>query len=45
MYAAAQPHRIEWRWVKGHSGDPDNERVDALARGVAEHFRDQKDLR
>ena len=28
-------HRIDWRWVKGHSGDPDNERVDALARGEA----------
>ena len=25
-------HRIVWRWVKGHSGNPDNERADALAR-------------
>jgi ribonuclease HI len=24
-------HRIEWRWVRGHSGDPGNERADALA--------------
>jgi ribonuclease HI len=24
-------HRIEWQWVKGHSGHPENERVDALA--------------
>ncbi len=31
LTAAAAPHRIEWRWVKGHSGDPDNERADALA--------------
>jgi ribonuclease HI len=28
-------HRIEWRWVRGHAGDPGNERADALAnRGV-----------
>jgi ribonuclease HI len=28
-------HTIEWRWVKGHAGDPGNERADALAnRGV-----------
>ena len=29
------PHRIQWHWVKGHAGDPGNERADALAnRGV-----------
>jgi ribonuclease HI len=29
-------HRIDWRWVRGHNGDPGNERADALAnRGVA----------
>ena len=29
-------HRIEWHWVKGHAGDPGNERADALAnQGVA----------
>lgn len=28
-------HRIEWHWVKGHAGDPGNERADQLAnRGV-----------
>jgi ribonuclease HI len=29
-------HRVQWRWVKAHAGDPGNERADALAnRGVA----------
>ena len=27
-----KPHNVEWRWVKGHSGHPENERADALAR-------------
>lgn len=27
----AAQHKITWNWVKGHSGDPLNERVDALA--------------
>ncbi|MFT4084957.1 MAG: ribonuclease HI [Nocardioides sp.] len=29
--AAADRHRVEWHWVKGHAGDPGNERADALA--------------
>lgn len=35
LHAATLRHRIEWRWVKGHSGDPDNERVDELSRNAA----------
>jgi len=29
---AAARHEIEWHWVKGHAGDPENERADELAR-------------
>ncbi|MBI3514494.1 MAG: ribonuclease HI [Proteobacteria bacterium] len=31
---ALQRHRVQWRWVKGHAGHPENERADALARGA-----------
>ena len=31
LHAAAQRHEIDWRWTKGHAGNPYNERVDALA--------------
>ena len=31
----ASRHRVEWRWVKGHAGHPENERADRLAnRGI-----------
>ncbi len=30
--AARARHQVEWHWVKGHSGHPENERADALAR-------------
>ncbi|WP_123769603.1 ribonuclease HI [Vulcaniibacterium tengchongense] len=39
LHAANLRHRVEWHWVKGHNGDPDNERVDALARAQAQQFR------
>jgi ribonuclease HI len=34
LEAAASPHRIEWRWVAGHSGHVENDRADALARAA-----------
>jgi ribonuclease HI len=39
LHAATQRHQIEWKWVKGHSGDPDNEREDVLARDQAIRFK------
>ncbi|WP_126172073.1 ribonuclease HI [Altericroceibacterium xinjiangense] len=39
LIEAAAPHRIEWRWVKGHAGHPENERVDQLASAAAESVR------
>lgn len=31
-------HKVRWQWVKGHSGDPDNERADALANNAMDQF-------
>ncbi|MDP5036614.1 ribonuclease HI [Alishewanella sp. SMS8] len=33
--AACSKHQIAWHWVKGHSGHPENERCDELARTAA----------
>jgi len=35
LIAAAERHQIEWIWVKGHAGHPDNERADQLASDAA----------
>ncbi len=35
---AARPHRIDWRWVKGHAGHAENERADKLACDAALQF-------
>ncbi len=33
---AAKPHTVEWLWVRGHAGDPMNERADVLATAARE---------
>jgi ribonuclease HI len=42
---AASPHKIEWRWVKGHAGHPENERADRLACDAAEAQRPKRAAR
>ena len=32
LAAALEPHQVEFIWVRGHAGHPENERADALAR-------------
>ena len=34
LEAATEPHKVEWRWVEGHSGHKENDRADALARAA-----------
>lgn len=36
LLAASGPHRVTWHWVRGHDGDPDNERCDRLATSAAD---------
>ena len=42
LLSASEPHRIEWKWVKGHSGHAENDRVDALACAAADAQREAK---
>ena len=39
LLVASKPHDVEWRWVKGHSGHAENDRVDELACAAAEAAR------
>lgn len=32
--AAAAQHSVDWHWVRGHAGHPENDRADALARAA-----------
>ncbi len=41
LLEAEEPHSVKWHWVKGHSGHPENDRVDLLACEEAEKQRTQ----
>ena len=36
---AISKHQIRWKWVKGHAGDPGNEKADELANVGMEKFK------
>ena len=36
MLKAMEPHKVEFRWIKGHAGHPENERCDSLATSAAD---------
>ena len=42
MEEACARHVITWKWVKGHSGDPNNDRADELARLGTDEARARK---
>lgn len=40
LFILSKPHQIEWQWVKGHEGHPENERCDKLAKqAIRENMR------
>ena len=39
LLKVAAPHEIEWAWIKGHNGHPENERCDLLARNAIKECR------
>jgi ribonuclease HI len=42
---AASTHRVEWKWVRGHAGHPENERVDELACAAADAQKSASSVR
>jgi len=39
---ARRRHRVNWEWIKGHAGHPENERADELARAGMKPFKPKK---
>lgn len=44
LVAAARRHEVDWRWVRGHAGDPRNEYADRLAVGAAKELSESGGL-
>lgn len=42
LESAAARHEVEWVWVRGHAGHPENERADRRARAEAEAVREAR---
>lgn len=42
LLKAMAPHRIQWEWVRGHSGHPENERADRLANRAIDESLPQR---
>jgi len=42
LVTASAPHSIEWHWVRGHAGHPENERADQLACDAALQFMNRR---
>lgn len=40
--AALAGHDVEWHWIKGHSGHPENERADEIARLATQQLKDSQ---
>lgn len=45
LLAASAPHDVRWHWIKGHSGHPENERADQLARNAIKALRENDEGR
>ena len=39
LESALERHEVEWHWIRGHTGHPENERADQLARDAIEKVR------
>lgn len=44
LEASLADHEVEWHWIKGHSGHPENERCDELATLAVKQFKDSQKM-